>query len=358
MQNNPLKVFVVYAHEDKPVRDKLLRQLRPLSDNGDIDLWSDHEIKPGEAWDEAIRTRLEQSNLILLLVSDDFFASDYVRNVELREALARHSRGETRLLPIIARHCGWGDFPALARLQVLPPEGRPVISKEWDSPDEPYLKIYEGVKTVVRELRRKTPAQQIPPETTPESSPKNVRNWKPVAFVSIFALVAVAGVLWGIMQIPGGVQVTDNQLGHQIPDTASLGKPKNDTAQSEQLKSNPELKKSEAAGASDKDVLSKTKPPAKTTTDKPMSSQIQKLQPSPEFKLEKAKPQFDRQLPAVEGMSRVIKDREQGFLNTATGQVIGWYDDAENFNNGRAYVKQNNRYFWIDKTGRCVENCQ
>ena len=57
-------------------------------------------------------------------------------------------------------------------------------------------------------------------------------------------------------------------------------------------------------------------------------------------------------------MARVIKDRKQGFLNTATGQVIGWYDDAENFNDGRAYVKQNNRYFWIDKTGRCVENCQ
>ncbi len=72
MQNNPLKVFVVYTHEDKPVRDKLLRQLRPLSDNGDIDLWCDHEIKPSELWDEAIRTRLEQSNLILLLVRTTF----------------------------------------------------------------------------------------------------------------------------------------------------------------------------------------------------------------------------------------------------------------------------------------------
>jgi hypothetical protein len=354
MQNTPLKVFVVYAHEDKPVRDKLLRQLRPLADNGEIDLWSDHEIKPGELWDDAIRARLAQSDLILLLVSDDFFASDYIRNVELREALARHNRGETRLLPIIARHCGWEDLPALARLQVLPPDGRPVVSKEWDSPDEPYRKIYEGVKTVVRELRRKTFAQ-MPAEETPESPPKNVKSWKPLAFVSIFALVAVVGV-WSIMLTGKTNKSTDNQ-GQVVPpisDTVLSGNPKNDTAQSEQsLKSSPEFKKGEAAKARDKVVPLETKPLAKPLDEKSTPPQT-RSQP----KTEPEKPKFDRQLPAVEGMARVIKGRQQGFLNTANGQVIGWYDDAENFNNGRAYVKQNNRYFWIDKTGRCVENCQ
>ena len=114
MQDTPLKVFIIYAHEDKPVRDKLLRQLRPLADNGEIDLWSDHEIKPGEVWDEAIRARLAQSDLLLLLVSDDFFASDYIRNVELREALARHARGETRLLRTALRLGGFARTRPLA----------------------------------------------------------------------------------------------------------------------------------------------------------------------------------------------------------------------------------------------------
>lgn len=350
MQDTPLKVFVVYAHEDKPVRDKLLRQLRPLADNGEINLWSDQEIKPGEVWDEAIRARLAQSDLVLLLVSDDFFASDYIRNVELREALARHARGETRLLPIIARHCGWEDLPALARLQVLPPDGRPVVSKEWDSPDEPYRKIYEGVKIVVRELRRKT-FEQMPVEKTLESPAKDAKSWRSLAFVVIFSLVAVVGV-WRMLTSEAS-KLADSQVVLTLPDTIVLEKTKNDTAQSEPPpKSSTKFKKGEAARADDKVGPLKTNPPV-TLSEKLTSPHTQ-----PQSKTEPEKPKFDRQLPAVEGMARVIKDRKQGFLNTVTGQVIGWYDDAENFNNGRAYVKQNNRYFWIDKTGRCVENCQ
>ena len=163
----PVKIFVVYAYEDKPVRDKLLRQLRPLADKGEIDLWSDHEIKPGAFWDDEIRLRLVQSEIILLLVSDDFFASDYIRRVELQTALDLHARDRTLLLPVIAWHCVWTDMPTLSRLQVLPPSGRPVLSKEWDSPDEPYLKIYEGVKAAVRELRRKTVTKRLQKRHTP-----------------------------------------------------------------------------------------------------------------------------------------------------------------------------------------------
>ena len=64
------------------------------------------------------------------------------------------------------------------------------------------------------------------------------------------------------------------------------------------------------------------------------------------------------QLPPVDGMSRVVnKKHQQGFLNVVTFQIVGWFEDTENFNKGRAYVKQNGRYFYIDKTGRCVELC-
>ncbi|MDX2134597.1 MAG: SUMF1/EgtB/PvdO family nonheme iron enzyme [Saprospiraceae bacterium] len=95
----PLRAFVMYAHEDKPVRDKLLQHLRPLEKSGALRLWSDHEIKPGELWDQEIRRRLGESDLIVMLVSDDFFNSDYIHDVEMTEALDRHNRGASRLLP-------------------------------------------------------------------------------------------------------------------------------------------------------------------------------------------------------------------------------------------------------------------
>jgi len=228
---------------------------------------------------------------------------------------------------------------------VLPPDGRPVVSREWDSPDEPYRKIYEGVKAVVRELRRST---QEPSEKIREIHRRSSPTWRQLTFVAVFAMVAVVSI-WGVMLYSPSLQTAQNQdmlspeSSNQL-DTAS--------AISTVAREKAGEKKSEPAQKLSSQSVDKNKPVSVQTPIQPEEK------PKPPVIDPVEKPKFDRQLPAVEGMARVIKDRKQGFLNTATGQVIGWYDDAENFNDGRAYVKQNNRYFWIDKTGRCVENCQ
>lgn len=348
----PVKIFVVYAHEDKVVRDKLIRQLRPLAEKGEIALWSDDEIKPGALWEDEIRLRLTQSEIILLLISDDFFASDYIRRVELETALDLYARGETRLVPVVVRHCGWADMPTLSRLQALPPEGRPVLSKEWDSPDEPYLKIYEGLKAAVRELRRKA-VNQTPAQEKRRSSAKIFRNWRQLAFAAVLVLAAAAGV-WKFVFSPMDTKnATTSQVSHR-PDSIFSKAAKPDTAAADK-KNNPpaEVIKDKPAKSDGTTASSKTKASNKPLTDNTKAPGTQLL---PKTESEKIK--FDHQLAPVEGMSRVIKDRKQGFLNIATGQVIGWYEDAENFYKGRAYVKQNGRYFRIDKTGRCVEGCE
>lgn len=345
----PVKIFVVYAHEDKPVRDKLLRQLRPLAEKGEIELWSDHEIKPGALWDEEIRLRLTESEIILLLVSDDFFASDYIRRVEFQTALDLHARGQTRLVPVIARHCGWADVPALSRLQALPPEGRPVLSKEWDSADEPYLKIYEGVKAAVREVRSKaasrTSAEQAPATTS--------RNWKPIAFAAVIILAASAGVFKFLYHQTDTENPAASQTLH-LRDSLFSKPEKPDTSAAKKKNIPPtEITKDKEVKPKEKIVAPKTNPSDKPLTDIKKSPETQML---PKEDLENLG--LEHQLPPVEGMSRVInKNHQQGYLNISTRQIIGWFEDTENFNNGRAYIKQNGRYFYIDKTGRCIDLC-
>ncbi len=345
---SPLRVFIVYAHEDKPVRDKLLRQLRPLAYNGQIDLWSDHEIKPGAVWEDEILLRLHQSDLILLLVSDDFFASNYIREVELRQSLERHGRGETRLLPVIVRHCGWEDLPALARLQVLPLEGKPVISKDWDSADEPYRRIYEGVREVLRELRRTVQVAAPTPIETPAEPPSHApaaRLLKSLALSAAFLLLsALAWWLWP--KHGGSPNAESKETSGQVadPEGTSL-KPEKTT-----LPVSPP-----ALGADS----------ARHTTAEEKPKQAQQKQPDQNKRLPSksdpmpttAKSHFDLQLEPVEGMARVRKDGQWGFLNTSTGQVIGWYVDVENFSDGRASVQQRKGepYFSIDKKGHRVE---
>lgn len=335
MPSAPLKAFILYAHEDKDVRDKLLRHLRVQVVRGDLELWSDHEIKPGDVWDEAIRARLEQSELLLLLVSDDFFNSDYIQNVELREAARRHAAGECRLLPIIARDCDWQDHPFLGRIQALPPGGKPVKSKGWDSEDEPYRAIVDGVKTAVRQLR--PGGAPAPPIPRPEA-PRRPLPRRTLLLSGALLLAALLGWLawkWQNPVPPAGVETNPAQ-GAQRTDSLNRQAAHPDTA-----------------------AKQKTPPTASTSREKtqkePEFRNPEPANPKPETQ---PAPVFDRSYETSEGMTRGKKGRLFGFRNAATGQVLGWYDDAADFSGGRAYVKQNGRYFYIDKTGHCVENCE
>lgn len=196
-QSSPLKVFIVYAHEDKDVRDKLLRHLRVQAVKGEIELWSDHEIKPGDVWDNAIRQRLNESELILLLISADFFHSDYIQNVELQEVTNRAAQGGCRLLPIIARDCDWKEHPTIGRLQALPPSGKPVKSKDWNSEDEPYLEIVEGFKLAARELRGGVAAS---PEITGSAAPstKSPTGLGLKIGMAVGLVLVLALAIWGL----------------------------------------------------------------------------------------------------------------------------------------------------------------
>lgn len=348
----PVKIFIVYAQEDKPVRDKLLRQLRPLAEKGEIELWSDHEIKPGALWDDEIRQRLADSAIILLLISDDFFASDYIRRVELQMALDLHARGQTRLVPVIARHCGWADMPALSRLQALPPEGRPVLSKEWDSADEPYLKIYEGLKAVAREIGQKqqkvaTDARGVSEIPVRQGSRKWWLVW----------VAALTIAVWGLTKWFPPEKETAGQPQSEISQTVL---PKTENSASNQPSEKREIaspgKKGEpeaGKNAPDKTVaqpaLQKSKPPQAPVGKPPKDSVSQAAPPQP---------LFDRKLETSEGMTRIVKGNQVSFLNLEGKWLGRWFDYAENFHDGLAYVKAGKRYFWIDKFGNCVKDCE
>src|SRR3989442_14799566 len=89
-----VKVFYCYAREDKTLRDELDRHLSPLRRSKLIITWYDGEIAPGSEWEQEINTRLEEANLILLLVSPTFIASDYCWGKEMRRALERQKAGK------------------------------------------------------------------------------------------------------------------------------------------------------------------------------------------------------------------------------------------------------------------------
>jgi len=71
-------LFFSYSHIDEALRDELEVQLSTLKRQGIIKIWHDRRIGAGEEFDKAISKNLEEADIILLLVSPSFLASDYI----------------------------------------------------------------------------------------------------------------------------------------------------------------------------------------------------------------------------------------------------------------------------------------
>ena len=146
---NKTKVFISYSHQDEHYRQELEKHLSILKRNGDIDTWTDRKIIVGENWEGKISTELLNAQIILLLISPDFLASDYCYDVEMKTAIERHNNKEAIVVPIILRHCDWSDTP-FSSIQGLPINAIPV--KEWNDQDKAFLNVVDGIKVLLKSL--------------------------------------------------------------------------------------------------------------------------------------------------------------------------------------------------------------
>lgn len=142
-------VFVSYAHEDERLRAGLTTHLSLLKRQKVIDDWYDRDITAGSEWRGRIDAKLDEADIILLLVSADFLASDYCYDVEMRRAMQRHEAGEATVIPVFLRPVDWEGAP-FGRLQGLPTGGRPVSS--WRSRDEAFTSVARGIRDVAEAL--------------------------------------------------------------------------------------------------------------------------------------------------------------------------------------------------------------
>ena len=145
----PTRVFVSYARVDAEYRRALAAHLATLRTQGLISDWHDGEVAPGEEWDAKIRQQLSAADIIVLLISADFFASEYINCVEIPHALERYAAGSAVIIPIVVRAVEWKHTP-LARIQGLPENGKAV--KSWADQDEAWADVAAGIRRAVESL--------------------------------------------------------------------------------------------------------------------------------------------------------------------------------------------------------------
>lgn len=163
-----IKVFVSYSHEDEYLGEQLRLHLAFLLREGIISTWHDREITAGIEWTGEINRNLDQANIILLLISADFLASDYCWDIEMQRALERHEAGQARVIPIILRPVDWQEAP-FGKLQALPRNGKPITT--WDNADEAFLDVAQGIRRVIEELTVKSKTEAEYPIVTRTGKP-------------------------------------------------------------------------------------------------------------------------------------------------------------------------------------------
>ncbi|HEX8920068.1 MAG TPA: toll/interleukin-1 receptor domain-containing protein, partial [Pyrinomonadaceae bacterium] len=145
---------------------RLRDHLANLSRQKVITDWHDRDIGAGKEWDGEIDQHLNSADMILLLISASFIASDYCFGIEVNRAMQRHGNGEARVIPVILRPCLWQDTP-FGKLQALPRGAKPIAT--WANRDEAFLRVAEGIRDAARELIAR---------------PKTILPLKPVIYIS------------------------------------------------------------------------------------------------------------------------------------------------------------------------------
>lgn len=100
------KLFFCYARnhaESGEVISRVHKILSPISAQGRLDLFIDRRIEPGKEWRSEIQQEIDDSNMALLLLSNDFFSSEFIRNHELPLILSRYRERGVRLLPFLVQ---------------------------------------------------------------------------------------------------------------------------------------------------------------------------------------------------------------------------------------------------------------
>ncbi|APR87737.1 hypothetical protein A7982_13086 [Minicystis rosea] len=148
MPTQPLHVVFCYAPQDEDLCQALEAHLSLLVRQEYITGYSSRKVGSGVDVRAEIDRQMDRADLILLLVSADFLASDHIYELELRRALIRRASHPEEVIGVLLRPCDW-KHGELALLDMHPREargGEAVPLTQWPSLDEGLKRIAETIR--------------------------------------------------------------------------------------------------------------------------------------------------------------------------------------------------------------------
>jgi hypothetical protein len=121
-----------------------------LKREGLIEAWHDRRITAGSEIHSEMSSALEKADVILLLVSAHFLASNYCFDIEMSRALQKHKEGTALVISVILHPCDWHSAP-FGKLRATPSDGKPVSM---------FANRDEALALVARDVRNALPSSE------------------------------------------------------------------------------------------------------------------------------------------------------------------------------------------------------
>ncbi|GHT32993.1 hypothetical protein AGMMS49574_17720 [Bacteroidia bacterium] len=112
------KIFISYSRKDVDFKDTLNLHLQILEQSDIAVVWNCEKIDMNLDWDSQIQQQLDESNMIIYLLSPNFFSSYYVLTKEIFEKEYIKNKDKKILLVKV------GEYPDLGKLKELVPDDR------------------------------------------------------------------------------------------------------------------------------------------------------------------------------------------------------------------------------------------
>ncbi|MBS7230323.1 leucine-rich repeat domain-containing protein [Flavobacterium psychroterrae] len=155
------KVFVSYSHANIKEMEELTKYLIGFVRNKEIESWTDLKLQSGVKVKDEILQNLEDADIVILLISQDFIASDFIYDNELQMAMKKKITGKGEIIPVVLSNSSIFDL----KLNVTGNEGslsevkmgeyyfipqdennnlKPI--ERWDHKSEAWMKVYNDLK--------------------------------------------------------------------------------------------------------------------------------------------------------------------------------------------------------------------
>jgi formylglycine-generating enzyme required for sulfatase activity len=160
------QLFISYSHVDREWVERLQKMIRPLVRSEALRLWDDSQIPAGAKWKVEIEKALASAKVALLLVSDDFLASEFVINKELPPLLRAAEAEGLCILWVCLGPCFYEATPIHEYQAVLPP-GEPL---EAMGPVQQKM----ALKTIAGAIRDALSSEVAPAQDAAQAQPRPV----------------------------------------------------------------------------------------------------------------------------------------------------------------------------------------